>query len=218
MDEIKRRTGGVTDVLKPRAQRTIKAFAKKHNFPDANIMEERLLKARMSALIYRDIAPPYRKKDVFAHPTKLKNGLSKLLSNLELEPFFSDLALSHSGIPKEQLIDQLRNTLHSIDAIELSIQDDSISLQNSIDGAGRPNAVENQYLYELKCIHKLSRSKSWVTYDPYADDPKKAFKGAFFEFVKDCYKLDNYKISDGALAKRIVSIRKLIEKNNTQNP
>ena len=87
-NEQKQRTGGVIDVLKPRAQRTITAFAKKHQFPDAEEMEDRLVKARMSMHIFRDIAPPY-KKDVLAHFRKLKNGLSKLLLNLELEPFLA---------------------------------------------------------------------------------------------------------------------------------
>ena len=64
MNEIKRRTGGVIDALKPRAPKTIKAFANKHHFPDAEEMEKRLVKARMSVHIFRDVAPSYKKREV----------------------------------------------------------------------------------------------------------------------------------------------------------
>ena len=85
MDEIELRIGGVIDALKPRASKTIKAFANKHQFPDAEEMENRLVKARMSVHIFRDVAPSYKKREVLAHFKKLKNGLSRHL--LELEPF-----------------------------------------------------------------------------------------------------------------------------------
>lgn len=218
MDKQKRRTGGVIDVLKPRAPRTITAFAKKHQFPDAEEMEDRLMMARMSMHIFRDIAPPYKKKDVLAHFRKLKNGLSKLLLNLELEPFFSSLALSRSDTSREQLIAHLRNSLHSLDAIEQGVKDGAVSLPNSIDGAGRPNEREMSYLSELKSIHKLTGFDSWVTHDPYAEDTTRAFSGRFFDFVKACYKLDRYSLSDGAIAKRIQTLHGLIKKDESQNP
>jgi len=218
MNEIKRRTGGVIDALKPRAPKTIKAFANEHHFPDADEMEKRLVKARMSVHIFRDVAPSYKKREVLAHFKKLKNGLSKLLLNLELEPFFSSLALGQSSTSREKLIQHLRNSLHTVDALEKRVKDGAAALPNSIDGAGRPNQTEMRYLNELKCIHKLTGFDSWVTHDPYAEDTKKAFSGPFFDFAKACYKLDKYEVSDGALAKRIQTLRKLLAKNNNQNP
>ena len=208
MKKQTRRTGGVIDVKKLPKLPDAETFAKKHGFPDQEEMENLLTRARLSAAIRREIAPKYRKRDAVKHLVKLQNGLTRLIDNLYLEPYFSDLALAKGGQEREAFIYQLQRNLRSLIEAQGDIREGKTVLVNSMKGKGHPSHAEIEYLIELKKIHLKTGEDRSVTWSEYEG----RYTGKFFRFVVDCFALDDIEITNAALGQQIKKVRELLSK------
>jgi hypothetical protein len=209
------RTGGVLDPGEVPPLPDPEEFAKKHEFPDPLIMEERLYRARMSLRISAN-APRYRRVEVVSQFESFDEGLCLLLDGLESEPLFSAMAFDGIAMSNDHLTLLLQSCYRSLKEAEDELEAGSLPLPNSIKGLGRQPPIENTYLLELKKIHfSLTGYDRKVTFNDYADSPEDAFTGKFYEFAKDCFKLENLKIRDSTLRTRITAIHKMMENGKT---
>lgn len=212
MDKQKRRTGGVIDPNDIPKLPDPGAFAEKHGFPDHVEMENLLTKARLTAAIRRDIAPRYSKQDALHHFEKLENGLTRLIENLNTEPYFSNLALAKSGHEREAFIFQLQRNLRSLVEARGDLEQGKFLLPNATQDTGRPPPDETEYLIELKEIHLKTGKDRSVTWDDY----RQVYKGKFVIFVEDCIALDGVEITNAALGQQIKKLPKRLHKNKAQ--
>ena len=211
----KQRTGGVLDPGEVPPLPDPEAFAKKHEFPDPLIMEERLHRARMSLRISAN-APRYSRVEVVSQFESFDEGLCLLLDGLESEPLFSAMAFDGLAMSNDQLTLLLQSCYRSLKDAEDELEAGSLPLPNSIKGPGRPRPIEYTYLLELKKIHfSLTGYDRKVTFNDYAALPEDAITGKFFEFAKDCFKLENLKIRDSTLRTRITAIHEMMENGKT---
>lgn len=211
----KQRTGGVLDPGVAPPLPNPEAFAKKHEFPNLRIMEERLYQARMSMRISAN-AQRYSRREVVSQFESFDEGLCLLLDGLESETLFSAMAFRDIAVSNDQLILILQGCYRSLKEAEDELNEGSMPLPNSRKGPGRPPLIENTYLIALKKMHlSLTDYDRKATFNNYADSPEDTFTGKFFEFAKDCFKLENLEIPDSTLRTRITSIHKLMDDGKT---
>ena len=210
-----RRTGGVVDAGEIPSLPNSVEFAVRHEFPDAEVMEKRLRDARASRRIFANTLS-YNKAKVVDQFKTFDVSLCALLDGLESEPFFSRLAFSDTGLENYEIIFILQNCYQSLKTAEADLKADLVPLPNSSPGKRGLPASEKIYLRALKRMHlELVGKDRQVTYDPEAIEPDQKFKGLFFKFAKDCFKLERVRISDGALSSRIKTMHQVMKLSNT---
>jgi len=210
-----RRTGGVVDTNAVPPLPNPAEFAKEHEFPDPVEMEKRLLRARLSSRIFASTLQ-YSKAEVASQLEVFDTALCALLDGLESEPFFSSLAFAETGMENNDLLSLLQNCYESLKNNEDKLQANVVSLPNSSSGKRALPTNEKIYLRELKKIHiELTGKDRRVTFDPEAIEPDEIFKGLFFKFARDCFKLESINISDRALSSRITTMHNQIDEKNT---
>lgn len=200
------RIGGVLDTKEVPPLPNPVEFAKEHGFPDPTEMEKRLLGARLSSRIFARTLQ-YSKAEVASQLEAFDTALCALLDGLESEPYFSRVAFADTGMENNELLLILQNCYTSVKNTESELQADLVSLPNSSSGKRALPQNENIYLRELKKIHiELTGKDRRVTFDPEAIEPDEMFKGLFFKFARDCFKLESIIISDRALSSRITTM------------
>lgn len=209
MDDVKGRSGGVSDLRELITAEHIEYFAQEHKCRDPFMLKERLDAAFTSSEIFRD-GPRSSKEEAKHYFRKVRNELKKAHTSLETEPYFAGLALRHCEITPEQLKETLWLAYWSVENTLEDLKDKDFHLTNSPSRPGASRVKEADFLADLKRIHKeFTGTDFWVTTDArYETSDINRYTGKFFNFALACFIAAGYDIEWGTLADRIVELHK----------